>query len=87
MKRKAFTLGIFASLFCPAIAPMPAAAQNAQPAAQTADDDPFIWLEDVDGKRSMDWVNAHNAATVAELSSTALSAARDTHQNDPRLPR
>jgi prolyl oligopeptidase len=41
-------------------------------AAQQAATDPFIWLEDIDGKRSMDWVNAKNAATVAELSSTPV---------------
>ena len=34
--------------------------------------DPYIWLEDIDGQRSMDWVNAKNAATVAELSETPL---------------
>jgi len=36
--------------------------------AQPADaDDPFRWHEDVDGERSMAWVEAHNAATLAEL--------------------
>ena len=30
--------------------------------------DPFLWLEDVEGKRALDWVEAKNAATVAELS-------------------
>jgi prolyl oligopeptidase len=41
----------------------PAAGQEApQP------DDPFIWLEDVEGERSMDWVEARNRETVAELS-------------------
>ena len=41
-------------------------------AGQTSIDDPFIWLEDVEGKRSMDWVNARNAATVAELTRDPL---------------
>jgi prolyl oligopeptidase len=40
--------------------------------AQQASTDPFVWLEDVEGKRSMDWVNAKNASTVAELSATPL---------------
>ena len=40
--------------------------------AQQAPTDPFIWLEDVDGQRSMDWVNAHNASTVAVLGTTPL---------------
>ncbi|MGH7605171.1 MAG: prolyl oligopeptidase family serine peptidase [Gemmatimonadaceae bacterium] len=40
--------------------------------AQASADDPFIWLEDVEGKRSMDWVNAKNAATVTELTRNPL---------------
>jgi prolyl oligopeptidase len=30
--------------------------------------DPFLWLEEVEGRRAMDWVEAKNAATIAELS-------------------
>src|SRR5258705_6581487 len=41
-------------------------------AAQQAESDPFIWLEDIDGRKSMDWVNAHNASTVAALGTTPL---------------
>jgi prolyl oligopeptidase len=40
--------------------------------AQQAPDDPFVWLEDVEAKRSMDWVNAKNAATIAELTRSPL---------------
>lgn len=29
--------------------------------------DPWIWLEDLDGQRSMDWVKAHNATTEQRL--------------------
>ena len=29
--------------------------------------DPFSWLEELQGKRSLDWVNAHTATTLAEL--------------------
>ena len=29
--------------------------------------DPYLWLEDVSGQRSMDWVNAHNARSQAVL--------------------
>jgi prolyl oligopeptidase len=35
--------------------------------AQTAPDDPYLWLEDVSSPRSMDWVNAHNATSTALL--------------------
>ncbi len=34
-------------------------------------DDPYLWLEDVEGERAMDWVEARNQATVAELSAHA----------------
>jgi prolyl oligopeptidase len=39
----------------------PATAQSPDP------NDPYIWLEDVSGQRSMDWVNSHNAKTQAVL--------------------
>jgi prolyl oligopeptidase len=41
------------------------AATSAQDVARS--DDPYIWLEDVSGQRSMDWVNSHNAKTQAVL--------------------
>ena len=40
--------------------------------AQQATTDPFAWLEEVESKRSMDWVHAKNAGTVAVLSKTPL---------------
>ncbi len=45
------------------------------PVAASAQDtaaDPFIWLEEVDSKRSLDWVTAKNDATFAELGTTPL---------------
>ncbi len=38
-------------------------------AALTAqeDADPFLWLEEVEGERALEWVKAQNAATIAEL--------------------
>jgi len=30
-------------------------------------DDPFLWLEDRNGKEALDWVHRQNALTVAEL--------------------
>lgn len=47
------------------VAPLPVVAQ------QTTDD-PFVWLEDVEAKRSMDWVNAKNAATITELTRSPI---------------
>jgi len=33
-------------------------------------EDPFIWLEDVSGKRALEWVKARNAVTTSELAET-----------------
>ena len=59
------SLGFLAFLSFAAVAP-------AILAAQQASSDPFIWLEDVNGQKSMDWVNAHNASTVAELTASPV---------------
>jgi len=66
MKRNTATsLGFLALLSFSAIVPLAVAAQQSST-------DPFIWLEDIDAKRSMDWVNARNAATVAVLGNSPL---------------
>jgi len=31
------------------------------------EDDPLLWLEEVEGEKALAWVKAQNAATVAEL--------------------
>lgn len=41
------------------------------PDART-DDDPFLWLEEVEGEQALAWVEEHNASTVAELSATPV---------------
>jgi len=41
-------------------------------AAQQTPADPFLWLEEVEGKRALEWVHARNAATVAVLGKTPL---------------
>jgi prolyl oligopeptidase len=46
---------------------------RAQVPSVTEQPDPYIWLEDVWGKRSLDWVKAENAKTAAVL------------KNDPRF--
>src|SRR5579859_7193343 len=44
----------------------------AQQTSSPASDDPFVWLEDVESARSMEWVNAKNAATLAALTRPPL---------------
>jgi prolyl oligopeptidase len=41
-------------------------------AAAAQQPDQFLWLEEVEGRRALAWVEARNAATIAELSSHAL---------------
>jgi prolyl oligopeptidase len=51
----------------------PAPAATATPAAAADASDPFLWLEDVNGARAVDWVKAENAKTLGVL------------QKDPRF--
>ncbi len=44
----------------------------AAPAGSTAaSDDPYLWLEDIHGEKSMDWVKAHNAVTAKQFADNA----------------
>ena len=52
----------------PCSCPPPALAQTAADPA----DDPFLWLEDVEGERALAWVEAQNDATAAELRASPL---------------
>ncbi len=36
-------------------------------------EDPFLWLEDVDSKKSMDWVNSHNESSLQTLQTEAIT--------------
>lgn len=40
---------------------------GSSPARAAGTDDPFLWLEDIDGARSMSWVAQHNDATARRL--------------------
>jgi prolyl oligopeptidase len=67
------------------------AAGAAAPAAQPAAADPFVWLEDVDGARALDWVRAENAKTVAVLAqdpryATLYAQALAIAESKDRLP-
>lgn len=47
-------------------APPPAAAPERR-ATASAGDDPYLWLEDIEGDRAMQWVKAHNVKSLGTL--------------------
>ena len=70
------------------VADRPVFAQS-PPAAAPAD--PYLWLEDIDGQRSMDWVHRENARSLPVLENdrrfpALLQAALQVAQNRDRLP-
>ncbi|KRB11326.1 prolyl oligopeptidase family serine peptidase [Lysobacter sp. Root690] len=57
----------------------------------TVTDDPYAWLEDVDGKRALDWVHARNAKTEAEYTGSAQfkqleASIRANLDSDAKIP-
>jgi prolyl oligopeptidase len=57
---------------------------------QTAGADPYLWLEDVTGDDALEWVDAHNAPTLAELGGERFermrSEALEILDTDTRIP-
>ncbi len=49
----------------------------ARPSLAAPDDDPWLWLEEVDGEAALEWVAAQNAATAARLADARYEADRD----------
>ena len=50
-----------------ALLPLSAMAQTADRPTPSGDDDPFLWLEDVEGAEALAWVEAHNGETLSVL--------------------
>src|SRR6516165_8445120 len=51
---------------------------DSRPTLEAPDDDPFLWLEEVDGERALTWVEAENAKTLARFGDTRCAADRET---------
>jgi prolyl oligopeptidase len=51
-------------------APPPSTAMAQTPLPPHDAEDPFLWLEEVEGARAMQWVESKNAATLAELTAS-----------------
>ena len=63
---------------------------DARPTASAPDDDPYLWLEEVEGARATAWVDGQNARTVAafggpvvEQDATTLAAIYDRPDKIP----
>lgn len=50
---------------------------DARPTVEAPDDDPYLWLEDVEGARALAWVEAENARTMAAFADPIYAADRD----------
>jgi prolyl oligopeptidase len=49
-----------------------------RPTLAAPDDDPYLWLEDIDDERALAWVEAQNGATLARFGDARFAADRDT---------
>jgi prolyl oligopeptidase len=47
-----------------------------RPTIEAPDDDPYLWLEAIDGERALAWVEAQNAATLARFGDARFAADR-----------
>lgn len=56
---------------------MPSPAVDPRPTLAAPDDDPWLWLEEVEGGRALAWVEARNAATLARFADARFAADRD----------
>ncbi len=50
---------------------------DARPTIAAPDDDPYLWLEEIDGTRALAWVEAQNAATMARFGTAGFAADRE----------
>src|SRR5262245_2256503 len=48
-----------------------------RPTLESPDDDPYLWLEEIEGRRALAWVEAQNAATSQRLADARFAADRD----------
>ncbi len=51
---------------------------DARPTLALPDDDPYLWLEEVDGAAPLSWAEAQNKATLARFGGASFAADRDT---------
>ncbi|MGH7488965.1 MAG: S9 family peptidase, partial [bacterium] len=62
---------VISALICGMLLPALGAAADNAAAGTAAAEDPYLWLEQVDSPRAMDWVRAENAKTAGVLEQDA----------------
>ncbi len=50
---------------------------DARPTLEAPDDDPYLWLEEIEGPHVLDWVEAQNATTLQRFNDAGVTADRD----------
>jgi prolyl oligopeptidase len=50
---------------------------DARPTLAAPDDDPYLWLEEIEGPRALEWVEAQSRATLAKFGNARFAADRD----------
>ena len=53
------------------------ASPDPRPTLEAPDDDPYLWLEEIDGKGALAWVETQNAATLTRFGDQRFAADRD----------
>jgi len=51
-------------------------ALDSRPTLEAPDDDPYLWLEEIESARVLNWVEAQNAATLQRFSDAGVAADR-----------
>ena len=57
-----------------------------RPTTDQPDDDPWLWLEEIEGSRALDWVTAQTAATLSRYADARFEADRDAVRAVLNLP-
>jgi prolyl oligopeptidase len=88
--RRSFLTGALAATAGTGVWSLPALAQgpgkgpashgmiDSRPTVAAPDDDPYLWLEEIDSERALAWVEEHNKATLARFGNARFAADRDT---------
>ena len=57
-----------------------------RPTTDQPDDDPWLWLEEIEGSGALDWVTAQTAATLSRYADAHFEAERDAVRAILNLP-